>query len=70
MKGLLLVSALGCVLLASAGCSGGDSGAVPVGDAQTKGGNVVTDPKLKEEMTGAANKGGDAPTSAGPQVTQ
>lgn len=58
--------ALGLSLL---GCSGGDSSGVPVGDAQTKGGNVVQDPQLKEQLTGAANAGGNAP-SDGPQVTQ
>lgn len=70
MKSLVLLSVLSAMLVVSAGCSGGDSGAVPVGDAQTKGGNVVQDAQLKEQMTGAANKGGDAPSSDGPQVTQ
>lgn len=63
---LLAALALGLALI---GCGGGDSNGVPVGDAQTKGGNVVDDPKLREQLTGAANAGGNAP-SDGPQVTQ
>jgi outer membrane protein assembly factor BamE (lipoprotein component of BamABCDE complex) len=68
------ITILMVVLLAAAsltGCSGGGSGEVQVSDEQTKGGNVVTDPNLKEQLTGAANGsgGGAAATSDGPSVT-
>jgi len=63
---VLTALALGAALI---GCSGGDSSSVPVGDAQTKGGNVVQDPQLKEQLTGAANAGENG-SSEGLQVTQ
>lgn len=64
--------ALFLVAASLTGCTGGSSGEVQVGDEQTKGGNVVTDPNLKEQLTGAANEGGGgaAATSDGPSVTQ
>lgn len=54
------------------GCTAGDGGEVKVGDEQTKGGNVVTDPALKEQLTGASNGAGGAPASNsdGPSITQ
>lgn len=69
MKLLLSLTACLALSISLVGCTGGDSSGVPVGDAQTKGGNVVQDPQLKEQLTGAANAGGNAP-SEGPQVTQ
>ncbi len=69
MSRTLILGATLVLGLCLVGCSGGDSNGVPVGDAQTKGGNVVQDPQLKEQLTGAANAGGNAP-SDGPQVTQ
>lgn len=72
MKKITILLSLALSAACMTGCTSGDGGAVQVGDEQTKGGNVVTDPALKEQLTGAANGsgGGSAPTSDGPSVTQ
>lgn len=72
MKNFTILMAIALAAASLSGCTGGDGGEVKVGDEQTKGGNVVTDPALKEQLTGAANGsgGGSAPTSDGPSVTQ
>jgi len=69
MNRIIVLGACMALAISLAGCTGGDSSGVPVGDAQTKGGNVVQDPQLKEQLTGAANAGGNTP-SEGLQVTQ
>ena len=72
MKKFTIIISIFLVTASLTGCSGGGSSEVQVSDEQTKGGNVVTDPKLKEQLTGAANGagGGEAATSDGPSVTQ
>lgn len=71
MRNFTILMALALVAASLSGCTGA-SGEVKVGDEQTKGGNVVDDPALKEQLTGAANAsgGGSAPTSDGPTVPQ
>lgn len=71
MKNLTMLAILALAAACLTGCASG-GGEVQVGDAQTKGGNVVNDPALKEQLTGASNAagGGASPSSDGPTVTQ
>jgi hypothetical protein len=55
---MMRVALLSLIVLGLVGCGSGDSEAVNVPPSATQGGNVVTDPAVKQQIMGSEGQGG------------